>query len=77
VTSATRCYGDEVPGEGCVVREGNAVGSILAALGSLVIGGAVATATVVGVVQSQTAAPDESPVSVNAPVEDLVAYGSD
>lgn len=53
------------------------MGSILAALGSLVIGGAVATATVVGVVQSQTAAPEQSPVSVNAPVEDLVAYGSD
>jgi hypothetical protein len=52
------------------------VGSIIAAFGSLVIGGVVATATVVGVVQSQTAAPEQSPVSVNATADDLVAYGS-
>lgn len=53
------------------------MGSILAAFGSLCIGGVVATTTIVGVVQSQTAAPDQSPVSVNASADDLVAYGSD
>ncbi|MDO9455308.1 MAG: hypothetical protein Q7T52_04415 [Nocardioides sp.] len=53
------------------------MGSIVAAFGSLVIGGVVATTTIVGVVQSQTAAPDKSPVSVNSTVDDLVAYGSD
>ncbi len=55
---------------------GNIVGSIIAAFGSLFIGGVVATTTIVGVVQSQTAAPEKSPVSVNASVDDLVAYGS-
>jgi hypothetical protein len=52
------------------------VGSIIAAFGSLIIGGVVATTTIVGVVQSQTAEPDKSPVSVNASTDDLVAYGS-
>lgn len=53
------------------------MGSIIAAFGSLVIGGVVATTTIVGVVQSQTAPPSESPVSVNATADDLVAYGSE
>lgn len=53
------------------------MGSILAAFGSLVIGGVVATTTVVGVVHSQTSAPDRSPVSVNASTDSLVTYGSD
>jgi hypothetical protein len=52
------------------------VGSIIAAFGSLLIGGVVATTTIVGVVQSQTSSPDQSPVSVNATADDLVAYGS-
>jgi len=52
------------------------VGSLIAAFGSLVIGGTVATATVVGIVQSQTAPPEKSPVSVNATADDLVSYGS-
>lgn len=50
--------------------------SIVAAFGSIVIGGAVAAVTIVGVVESQTAAPDKSPVSVSSSVDDLVAYGS-
>jgi len=41
-------------------------------VGSVLIGGAVATATIVGVVHQQTAAPDQSPTSVNAPV---IQYG--
>ena len=52
------------------------MGSIIAAFGSLVIGGVVATTTIVGVVNSSTSAPDQSPVSVNATADDLVAYGS-
>lgn len=52
------------------------MGSIIAAFGSLVIGGVVATTTIVGVVNSASGAPDQSPVSVNATADDLVAYGS-
>jgi hypothetical protein len=49
------------------------MGTILTTIGALVLGGVVATATVVGVVSSQTAAPDKSPSNVNAPV---IEYGS-
>lgn len=49
------------------------MGTILTTIGALVLGGVVAAATVVGVVSSQTAAPDRSPTNVNAPV---IEYGS-
>lgn len=49
------------------------MGTILTTIGALVLGGVVATATVVGVVSSQTAAPDKSPSNVNAPI---IEYGS-
>jgi hypothetical protein len=49
------------------------MGAILGTIGSILVGGAVAAATIVGVVQSNTAKPDVSPTSVNAPVVD---YGS-
>jgi hypothetical protein len=49
------------------------VGAILSTIAAMVIGGAVAAVTVVGVVNSQTAGPDTSPGSVNSPVID---YGS-
>ena len=49
------------------------MGTILTTIGALVLGGVVATATVMGVVSSQTAAPDKSPTNVNAPV---IEYGS-
>jgi hypothetical protein len=49
------------------------VGTILGTVAAMIAGGAVATVTIVGVVQSQTSAPDSSPVSVNAPAID---YGS-
>lgn len=49
------------------------MGVILSIIGSVVLGGVVAGATIVGVVSSQTAAPETSPTSVNAPVID---YGS-
>jgi hypothetical protein len=54
------------------------VGSLVAAFGSLLIGGVVATTTVVGVVNSQTAPPDpaKNPVSVNAQTDDIVTYGA-
>ena len=42
-------------------------------IASLLVGGAVGAATLVALVNAQTAAPDESPVSVEAPVID---YGS-
>ncbi len=40
---------------------------------SIVVGGMVAAATVVGVVQSQTSTPEKSPVSVS---EVGISYGS-
>lgn len=49
------------------------MGVTLGVIGSMIVGGAVAAATIVGVVQSQTARPDVSPTSVNAPV---VNYGT-
>jgi hypothetical protein len=49
------------------------VGSIIGVVASLVVGGAVAAATVVGLVSSQTAPPAESPGSVTAPA---IPYGS-
>ena len=52
------------------------MGSLIAAFGSLVIGGVVATGTIVGLVNSQTAAPDQSPVSISSTMDDLVPYGT-
>ena len=49
------------------------MGSIIGGIAALVLGSAVAAATVFGVVSSQTGAPDKSPTSVDAPVVD---YGS-
>jgi hypothetical protein len=49
------------------------VGTILGTLASLIVGGAVATATVFGVVNAQTGPADSSPGSVSNPV---VSYGS-
>jgi hypothetical protein len=49
------------------------VGTILSTVAAMIVGGAVATVTVVGVVNSQTSPPESSPASVNAPVID---YGS-
>ena len=42
-------------------------------LASMVIGGGLAGATFVGLVNSQTAGPDQSPADVNAPTVD---YGN-
>jgi len=50
------------------------VGTILSIIASLVIGGVVATATVIGVVSSQTGTSGESPANVQAPV--VVEYGA-
>lgn len=49
------------------------MGTILSTIGAMLVGGAVATVTVVGVVNSQTSKPETSPASVNAPAID---YGS-
>lgn len=49
------------------------MGSILSTLGSLAIGGIVASATVIGVVNSQTSPTGESPANVNQPI---IQYGS-
>jgi hypothetical protein len=50
----------------------NVVG-ILSTIAAMVVGGSVAAVTVVGLVNSQTAAPDQSPASVNSPA---IEYGS-
>ena len=49
------------------------MGTIISTVAAMIVGGAVATFTVIGVVNAQTAAPDTSPASVNQPVFD---YGS-
>ena len=49
------------------------MGSILSTFGALVIGGVVASATIVGVVSSQTSPSGDSPVNVNQPV---IEYGT-
>jgi hypothetical protein len=49
------------------------VGSILSTFGALVIGGIVASATIVGVVNSQTSPSGDSPANVNQPI---IEYGS-
>jgi len=49
---------------------------IIGTIVSLVVGGAVATVTVVGVVGSQTSAPNESPVDSSQPASQIVQYGS-
>jgi hypothetical protein len=56
-----------------VEREGTHVQSILIAFVSVVVGGGLAGATVVGLVDSQTAPPAKSPASVSDPV---LEYGT-
>lgn len=50
------------------------MGTIISVLGSVIIGGVVATATIVGVVSSQTGTSGPSPANVQQPV--VVDYGS-
>jgi hypothetical protein len=50
------------------------VGTVLSVLGSLLIGGIAATATVIGVVSSQTSTSGPSPADVQQPV--VVEYGT-
>jgi hypothetical protein len=47
--------------------------SIIGAIAALVVGGAIASATVVGLVSSQQGAPSQSPGSVTEPT---IPYGS-
>ncbi|MCW2764899.1 MAG: hypothetical protein JWO11_858 [Nocardioides sp.] len=49
------------------------MGSILSTFGALVIGGIVASATVIGVVNAQTSPHGASPANVNQPI---IQYGS-
>ena len=48
------------------------ISSIATLIATIVVGGAVGAAGIVGLVSSQTAAPDKSPVSVSNPA---VQYG--
>lgn len=48
--------------------------TILATIGSMLLGGVVATATVVGLVHAQTSPSGNSPADVNQPAS--VQYGS-
>jgi hypothetical protein len=43
------------------------MGSIIAPIVSLVVGGGLAVATLMGVVTSQTSAPEQSPGTINNP----------
>ena len=49
------------------------VSGIAGFVAALVVGGAVGTATLVGVVNSQTGAPSKSPANVEQPI---IEYGS-
>ncbi len=49
------------------------IGTIVGTVGSLLVGAAVATVTVIGLVQSQTGADGQSPANVNQPI---VQYGT-
>ena len=49
------------------------MGSILTPIVSIVVGGALATATVIGLVSAQTGAPDKSPGNAISPT---INYGS-
>ena len=53
--------------------EGQRVGTIISTFVAVIVGGTIGAVTVVGVVNSQTAAPDKSPTSVNSPA---IEYGS-
>ncbi|WP_340538757.1 DUF2613 family protein [Nocardioides sp. GXZ039] len=48
------------------------ISSIVTLVASVVVGGALGAAGIVGLVSSQTAAPDKSPISVEKPV---IEYG--
>lgn len=48
---------------------------IAALIATLVVGGSVGAAALVGVVSSQTSAPEKSPASVSNP-EEYIPYGS-
>lgn len=48
--------------------------SIIGAVASLIVGAAVASASVVGLISSQTAAPDKSPIDITA-TSDQITYG--
>ncbi|MFW6774673.1 DUF2613 family protein [Nocardioides sp. CPCC 205120] len=48
---------------------------IIGTIVSLVVGGSVAAVTVVGVVNSQTSAPEKSPVDSHAPTSSIIEYG--
>lgn len=48
--------------------------SLITTIGSLVAGGVVAAVTIVGVVNSQTSAGDQSPADVTQPV--VIDYGT-
>lgn len=47
--------------------------TVIGTIASVIVGGIVATATIFGVVSSQTSPSDQSPANVNAPVVD---YGT-
>lgn len=48
--------------------------ALLGGVGSVVAGGALATATLMGVVSSQTSPPDRSPADVSKPA--VIEYGT-
>ena len=49
------------------------MGTIVGTIVSLIVGGAVASVTVIGLVNSQTGPVDHSPANINQPV---IQYGS-
>lgn len=54
-------------------RRRRAVVAFVSTLGAMVVGGAIASATVIGLVNSQTSPSGDSPANVNQPI---IEYGS-
>jgi len=52
------------------------VGTILGTIASLIVGGAVASVTIVGLVNSSVDSTSSNPGNVNAPASSQIDYGS-
>lgn len=50
--------------------------TVVSTIAAMLVGGAVATFTLVGVIDAQTSGPDQSPANVNAPADEQITYGS-
>jgi hypothetical protein len=52
------------------------VGTILGTIGSMIVGGVVASVTIVGLVSSSVNTSSDTPGDINAPASSQIDYGS-